>query len=53
VAAAVKKFLDGLDDETIYKCKLEGITDEGDIKSPAEGGFCISKHTRVEFCYED
>ena len=46
---AVEAFLKDLDDKTIYKCMLIGITDEGDIKSPSDGAFYVSKETRVDY----
>ena len=49
VEGMVKAFLDGLSGETVYKCMLVGITDDGDIKSPAEGGFLVSKMTSVDY----
>ena len=49
LASLVIAFLEGLGDYTVYKCMLVGITDDGDIKSPANGVFYISKMTRVDF----
>lgn len=46
---AAKGFLKSLQEETIYKCMVIGITDEGDIKSPTNGAFYLSNQTRPEY----
>lgn len=49
VVEAAEAFLKGLREKTIYKCMLIGVTDEGDIKSPSDGAFYVSKETRVDY----
>lgn len=49
VEKLLNDFLNGLEDNTVYKCMLVGITDDGRLISPGGGAFFISKHTRVNY----
>ncbi len=51
IIAMIVKFLDELEDKTVFKCMLIGVTDDQQIKTPKEGAFYISRETRTEYIY--
>lgn len=51
ILAAASKFLQSLNDYTVYKCLFIGVTDVGDIKTSSEGAFYVSKNTRPEYIF--